>query len=208
MKKLTVAEYAELKCISVQAVYKKINKLKTTEEERNGRKITLIIIDDEEPKPKEEEIKPISTDNSTSTATDLTPEDKVTSTSNSTSTASTSTPDIKPTSTDNSTSNIIEVLKTQLQEKDKQIERLQDTVAEKDKQLKEQFDKFAELLYRQQQLEAITQHKLLKSGEAEEEITEPEEKADDLQPEEAQDQEQTQKKGFFSRLFKRKRASS
>ena len=78
MSKLTVAEYAELKSISLQAVYKKINKLNTVEEERNGRKQIFIIVD-EEPKQAEDDIKPNSTVNSTDSNSTSTPEDKTNS---------------------------------------------------------------------------------------------------------------------------------
>ena len=172
MKKLTVAEYAKLHDISVQAVYKKVDRLKTVEEERNGRYITLIIVDDEGQETSKQEIKPDSTGNSTSTPQD-------------------STPEFKPDSTGELNQEIIEVLKQQLQEKDKQIERLQE-------ENKAQFERFTELLYRSQQLEALT-HKLLEAGDLE---PEPLQDKDNDNPEKT-DQEQPKKKGFFSRLFKK-----
>ena len=137
MNKITVAEYAKLNNISVQAVYKKINKLNTVEETSiNGRKQIFIIIDNN--------IKPYSTDN-------FNAED------------STSTTIKEDYSTDNF--NVaIQILKEQLQEKDKQIEKLYNTIEIKDKQIQEQFDKLTNLLLRAQELEAI-QHKLLTTQE-------------------------------------------
>lgn len=183
MKKITVAEYAKLKGISKTAVYKKLKRLNTVKEEINGKEQILIIIDDNDTE------KPENNPNSTTNSTEINPNSTINSTELN--------PDTQPNSTTNSTpdstkfpdSDIIEVLRKQLQEKDKQIERLQKATEEKDKQIKEQFDKFTELLYRQQQLEAITQSKLLGEGEAEN------------KPEE----EQNKKPGFFSRLFKRKK---
>ena len=180
MKKLTVAEYAELNCISVQAVYKKINRLNTIEEERNGRKQILIILD-EEPKNKEDIIKPDSTSNSTSTPDN-------------------STPNIKPNSTNELNPNIIEILEAQLKEKDKQIERLQKATEEKDKQIKEQFERLTQLIARSQELEARA-HTLLLEGETEKEPEQKQGKIIDINTAEKQENKQ----GFFSRLFKRKK---
>lgn len=203
MKKLTVAEYAEIKCISVQAVYKRINKLNTIEEKRNGKKQIFIILDEEQ-KPKEEAIKPDLTSNSTPADSTSTPTNKTNLTYNSTSTHANSTPDIKPNSTSNSTadstSDIIELLQSQIkekdkqiEEKDKQIERLQDATAEKDKQIKEQFERLTALLARSQELEAIT-HRLLGAGEAEQE------QEDDIID---INNQKKKKVGFFHRIFKR-----
>lgn len=196
MNKLTVAEYAELNCVSVQAVYKRINKLNTIEEKRNGKKQIFIILDEEQ-KPKEEAIKPDLTSNSTPADSTSTPTNKTNLTYNSTSTPANSTPDIKPNSTSNSTadstSDIIELLQSQIKEKDKQIERLQDATAEKDKQIKEQFERLTALLARSQELEAIT-HRLLGAGEAEQE------QEDDIID---INNQKKKKVGFFHRIFKR-----
>lgn len=196
MKKITVAEYAKLKGTSKAAVYKKIKRLNTTTEEINGREQILIIIDEDQGKPENNpNSTQVSTDNKPN-STKLNPDIQPNSTP-------ISTPQIQPNSTQKPEDNIIELLKKQIQEKDKQIEEkdkqiehLQTAADEKDKQLKEQFDKFAELLYRQQQLEAISQHKLLADGQ--------EPPLQEETPEE-QDHEQKQKKGFFSRIFKRNR---
>ena len=196
MNKLTVAEYAELNCVSVQAVYKRINKLNTIEEKRNGKKQIFIILDEEQ-KPKEEAIKPDLTSNSTPADSTSTPTNKTNLTYNSTSTPANSTPDIKPNSTSNSTadstSDIIELLQSQIKEKDKQIERLQDATAEKDKQIKEQFERLTALLARSQELEAIT-HRLLGAGEAEQE------QEDDIID---INNQKKKKVGFLHRIFKR-----
>lgn len=211
MKKLTVAEYADLKSISLQAVYKKINKLNTVEEERNGRKQIFIIVD-EEPKSKEEEIKPTSTSNSTPINSTSTPKDQENSTLNSTSTPANSTPQIQPNTTNDLNPLLVELLQTQLkekdkqiEEKDKQIERLQSAADEKDKQLKEQFDRLTALLARSQELEAIA-NRLLTEGKDTEE-TEPlqDEEIVAVETPEEEDQEPENKKGFFSRIFNRKK---
>jgi len=209
MSKLTVAEYAELHSISVQAVYKKINRLHTIEEERNGRKQIFIVVgEEEEDKTAGEEVKPYSTVNSTPTASTSTPEEQDNSTVNSTPTASTSTQEVKPSSTAELNPAILEVLQAQLEEKDRQIERLQKAAEEKDRQIQEQFDRFTALLMRSQELEALTHKLLLGQGEAAEEPQEVANQAEII-PEEAppktEEQEPPKKTGFFSRLFKRKK---
>ena len=195
MTKLTVAEYAALKCITVQAVYKKINNLKTVEEKQNGRKKLFIIVEDEEPKTVEDEIKPNSTDNFNPSI-------------------STSTPQIKPNSTGELNPALLELLQKQVQEKDKQIEekdkqieRLQKAAEDKDKQIQEQFERFTALLMRSQELEALTHKLLLGQGETAEE---PPQEADnteeiEVEPPKPEEQEPPKKMGFFRRLFKRKK---
>jgi len=175
MIKLSVAEYAKLNNISVQAVYKKINRLNTIEEKNNGRKQIFIIIDNST------DIKPNSINELNSTPADFNPPKEANSTSDLNSTPPRSTLDIKPNSTNELNLITIETLKEQLNEKDKQIERLYNTIAEKDKQLQEQFDKLTNLLAREQELQALSQRLLTT-------------------------QEQEPKKiGFFERIFKRKR---
>ena len=156
MNKITVAEYAKLNNISVQAVYKKINKLNTVEETSiNGRKQIFIIIDNN--------IKPYSTDNFNAEDSTSTTIKEDYSTDNFNAEDSTSTTIKEDYSTDNF--NVaIQILKEQLQEKDKQIEKLYNTIEIKDKQIQEQFDKLTNLLLRAQELEAI-QHKLLTTQE-------------------------------------------
>jgi len=186
MKKLTVAEYAISKGITKTAVYKKIKKLNTTEEEKNGRKILYIIVDDEPPKDRETEIKPDLNPNSTNLnqnfngiKTEIKPDLNPNST-----------PEIKPISTEEKPeTDIIDILNQQLQEKDRQL-------AEKDKQI----ERLHELLYRSQQLEAIT-HKLLGDGETEE--TEPLQDNNTVEPEPKE--KEPEKKGLFDWLFKRKK---
>lgn len=210
MSKLTVAEYADLHSISVQAVYKKINRLNTIEEERNGRKQIFIITgEDSEEKTAEEEVKLSSTANSTSTASTSTPEKQDNSTYNSTPAASTSTPEVKPSSTDELNPAILDLLQAQLEEKDKQIERLQKAAEEKDKQIQEQFERFTALLMRSQELEALTHKLLLGQGEAAaeepQEVINQAEVIPEEEPPKTEDQEPPKKEGFFSRLFKRKK---
>lgn len=219
MSRLTVKEYADLHCISVQAVYKKINTLKTIEEVKNGRKQIFIIVGEEEPKPKEEEIKPSSTVNSTPAASTSTPQEQAASTVNSTPAASTSTAPIQPISTYELNPALLEMLQAQIQEKDKQIEekdkqieRLQNAADEKDRQIKDQFERLSALLLRSQELEALTHRLLLGQGEAAEEPPQEGDKAEVIEteppkteeaPPQDEDQEPPKKEGFFSRLIKR-----
>ena len=214
MTKLTVAEYAALKCITVQAVYKKINNLKTVEEKQNGRKKLFIIVEDEEPKTVEDEIKPNSTDNFNPSISTSTDEDRAGSTDDFNPSISTSTPQIKPNSTGELNPALLELLQKQVQEKDKQIEekdkqieRLQKAAEDKDKQIQEQFERFTALLMRSQELEALTHKLLLGQGETGEE---PPQEADnteeiEVEPPKPEDQEPPKKMGFFRRLFKRKK---
>ena len=212
--KLTVAEYAQKHKISVQAVYKKIDKLEVIEEEKNGKTIKFILEEDKE------DIKLSSTNSTTNSTEDIKPSSTTTNKEEtadlgenttvgdikpfSTNSTTNSTEDIKPSSTaENPYIDYIKHLKSQIQEKDKQIERLQNTIEEKDKQAKEQFEKLTDLLYRSQQLEAIT-HRLLGDGET----TDKEDDITIITPDKTdnntQSQEQTKKKGFFKRLFGKK----
>lgn len=181
MEKMTVKEYADFKGVSVQAVYKKIenNKLKTIEEKKDRRYITFIIIDEEpeqeQPEVKEiketekEEFQPISTGNSTSTPTN-------------------STTEFQPNTNNELNQAIVDLLREQLQEKDKQIERLLKTN-------EEQLARLTELLYRSQQLE-----KLLSSKVSEDKPLQ-EEPIIDIETEEQPER----KRSFLNRFFKRKK---
>lgn len=199
--KLTVAEYAQKHKISVQAVYKKLDKLEVIEEEKNGKTIKFILEDEEQETT--EDIKPSSTSS--------TPDIKPSSTAENGDIKPSSTPDIKPPSTEdikpsstaeNPYVDYIKLLKSQIEEKDKQIERLQHTMEEKDKQAKEQFDRLTELIKRSQDLEAYS-HRLLEEGKTAE--AEEDSNIEVIEEEQTEkSQEQTKKKGFFSRLFKRK----
>lgn len=203
MEKMTVKEYADFKGVSVQAVYKKIenNKLKTIEEKKDRRYITFIIIDEEpeqeQPEVKEiketekEEIQPISTGNSISTPTNSTTEFQPISTEktgNSTSTATNSTTEFQPNTNNELNQAIVDLLREQLQEKDKQIERLLKTN-------EEQLARLTELLYRSQQLE-----KLLSSKVSEDKPLQ-EEPIIDIETEEQPER----KRSFLNRFFKRKK---
>lgn len=189
MKKITVAEYAELKGISKTAVYKKIKseKLKTITEEKDGKETKFIILDDvaEEIEPEEEDNKPSSTDNKPS-STPFQPNSTADDKPSSTPFQPSSTDDLNPT---------IAFLQEQIKEKDRQIERLQKATEEKDRQLQEQFNRLTALLGRSQELEALS-HRQLTAGEQEplqdEDITD----TADKKPEEP-----TKKKGFLKRLF-------
>lgn len=202
MSKLTVDEYAKLKGISKQAVYKKLPKLNTTEEKRNGKTITIIIVDDEElAEFQEKDIQP------NSTALNSTVE-KVENVENkplfSNSTATYSTEEKQPNSTVELNQDLIELLKNQLNEKDKQIERLQIANEEKEKQLKEQFDKLTELLYRSQQLEAQIQLLLPDGAKAGEPAAEQNNNNVIEVNTQEQESQEKKKKGFFKRLFSKK----
>lgn len=210
MKKLTVAEYAELKGISKVAAYKRIEKgrVKAVSEVYNGREQYIIILG-EDKEPIEPEIKPDLTEDLTKSKPDLTSnkpdltDDKPEIKPDLTEDLTDDKPDLTSQNQDDKT-DILDLLKSQIQEKDKQIERLQNAVDEKDKQLKEQFDRLTALIARSQELEALS-HKLLGEGETDE--PEPlqdnsivvNEKPDNEEP------EPPKKQGFFSRLFKRKK---
>lgn len=202
MSKLTVDEYAKLKGISKQAVYKKLTKLNTTEEKRNGKTITIIIVDDEElAEIQEEDIQP------NSTALNSTVE-KVENVENkplfSNSAATYSTEEKQPNSTVELNQDLIELLKNQLNEKDKQIERLQIANEEKEKRLKEQFDKLTELIYRSQQLEAQIQLLLPDGAKAGEPAAEQNNNNVVEVNTQEQESQEKKKKGFFKRLFSKK----
>lgn len=193
MKRLTIEEYANLYGITKQAVYKKINKLPTEKEKRNGKNITIILLDDEEFQRIEAEVKQPNSTNSTSTVEKVeNAENEPAATS---AAATTSTEEKQPYSTVEYNREIIELLKNQLNEKDKQIEQLQKATEEKDRQLQEQFNRLTSLLGRSQELEALL-HRQLTAGEQEplqdEDITD----TADKKPEEP-----TKKKGFLKRLF-------
>lgn len=217
MKKLTVAEYAELHNISVQAVYKKLDKLNTVEEERNGRTITLIVIGEEQApadgraiQPAEVEIQPPIQPNSTEVQPPIKPEKVEVQ------------PDIQPKEVEiqppnsgeiqpelnrfqeqDATSILISTLQKQIEEKDKQIERLQKAAEEKDRQIKEQFERLTKLLNQEQQLGAATHRILLGQGEPVEEEEAPPQAEDKQQDKPAPKEEvkEQPKKSFWRRLF-------
>ena len=170
MKNITVAEYAELHNISVQAVYKKIDRLETVEEVRNGRKVRLIVVDEEGESRPPQDTKPYSTPNSTDTTADSPILNQDTTSFNLPNQPfqPENNQDFQPPKPADTTSYYISVLEKQLAEKDRQIERLQEEGKEKDRQIQEQFDRLTNLLLRSQQLEALT-HKLLGQGEDTEE---------------------------------------
>ena len=208
MSKLTVAEYAELHKISVQAVYKRIDKLKTVEEERNGRKIRLIIENEEQEPPANDKLNPDSTP--------LNPELNPKSTPlnpDSTEEKVKLNPNIQPPLNPDSTPTdpavrLIEILQEQLKEKDKQIERLQEQAKEKDKQIQEQFERLTTALIRAQELEARTQALL---GQPEEQpepetiepetVEEQEQETEQETVEEPEAEEQPKKRSFFQWLL-------
>lgn len=199
MSKLTVAEYAEKHSITKQAVYKKLKRLNIAEEEKNGKKIIFIIEEEQEQEQKcgNGGIQPDSTRFKPQINPDLTQNQPILNPV-STPIQPEINPDIQPDSTqeeDKVNSSIIEILKEQLAEKDRQIERLQEAAKEKDQQLKEQFDRLTSLLLRSQELEALT-HKLLGQGEEQEE----EGKTEVIQ-DKATEQEQPKKQSFWKRLF-------
>lgn len=205
MEKLTVKEYADLKGTSVQAVYKRIDKLTTIKEEKNGKEITFILVgengadDFNHPQPS-------STDDFNHPQPSSTPNDegaKPSSTDNLNHSQPSLTEDVKPSSTTapQGVDAVIDALREQLRQKDKQIETLQ-------QQNKEQFDRLTELLLRSQQLEAITQRLLLEQppedNTTEEQPPEPEnikEEQPKVEPIETEKEVPPEKKGFFRRLF-------
>lgn len=164
MIKLSVAEYAKLNNISVQAVYKRLHKLETVEEYIGNRKQTLIIIEDKN--ENKEDIKPIKPLLNPEYSTELNLLNP-----NLTELNPNSTENIKPNSTEGLTELNPNLLQEQLKSKDILIENLQsqitnlhlvierqqNTIDNKDIQIKEQFDRLTALLARTQDLEAISQ---------------------------------------------------
>ena len=171
--KVSVKEYAEQNQISVQSVYKKINKgtLKTAREKINGKEVLYILLEDQQPedlnhfKPIKPDVKPIQpvlnqdevefnqTLNPDSTTLNQPEVEMVEMVENV----------LNPNSTtrDGSEQGIIAFLQEQLQEKDRQIERLQEQTRqqaeenrEKDKVIQEQLAKMNELLRNAQSLQA------------------------------------------------------
>ena len=196
MEKVTVADYAALKRISAQAVYKKIQsgKLRTVEEETNGRTIKYVVLDAEEPQTNTsaEGFQPLSTTpevelnhdfnaNSTPNQPNSTGEE-VEKEANSTADST----EIQP-----PFNSVFEFLQEQLREKDKQIARLQD-----------QLEKTNELLRNAQTLQA--QSNLLLLGHTtppEEEQKEEEPIIEHTEARAVPQEEPKKKKNFFKRLF-------
>lgn len=216
MKKITVAEFAELHNISVQAVYKKLDKLNTVEEERNGRTITLIVIDEEqapaegkEVKPAEVEFQPQFQPNSTAFQPSIQPQKvefqpqiQPAEVENQPQESGEFQPELNPIQEKDATAILIATLQKQIEEKDKQIERLQKAAEEKDRQIKEQFDNLTKLLHQEQQLGAATHRLLLGQGEAaQEEEAPPQAEEQEAKPAPRALEEEKPKKGFWRRLF-------
>lgn len=216
MKKLTVAEYAKLYNISVQAVYKKIEKLETVEEERNGRTITFIVINEAEEttagegiQPAEVEIQPENQPHSTDfqpdfqpNSTEFQPENEPKKVENQPDIQPEIQPDFNHLNATDATALLISTLQEQIKEKDKQIERLQKAAEEKDKQIKEQFERLTQLINQEQQLGAATHKVLLGQGEPEEEENVPPQvEEQNNKPASKEEVEEKPKKGFWRRLF-------
>ena len=216
MKKITVAEFAELHNISVQAVYKKLDKLNTVEEERNGRTITLIVIDEEQGpaegeviKPAEVEFQPQIQPNSTAfqpsiqpQKVEIQPQIQPAEVENQPQESGEFQPELNPIQEKDATAILIATLQKQIEEKDKQIERLQKAAEEKDRQIKEQFDNLTKLLHQEQQLGAATHRLLLGQGEAaQEEEAPPQAEEQEAKPAPRALEEEIPKKGFWRRLF-------
>lgn len=218
MKKITVAKYAELHNISVQAVYKKLDKLNTVEEERNGRTITLIVIDEEQApaeggdiQPAEVEIKPQIQPNSTEIQPPIQPEKveiqppiQPAGVENQPQNSGEIQPELNRFQGQDATSILISTLQKQIEEKDKQIERLQRAAEEKDRQIKEQFERLTKLLNQEQQLGAATHRILLGQGEPAEAEEAPPQAEEEQQNKPAlkEEVEEKPKKGFWRRLFR------
>ena len=208
MKKLTVAEYAKLYNISVQAVYKKIEKLETVEEERNGRTITFIVINEAEEttagegiQPAEVEIQPENQPHSTDFQPEFQPNSTEFQPENEPKKVEIQ-PEIQPDFNQDTTALLITTLQEQIKEKDKQIERLQKAAEEKDRQIKEQFERLTQLINQEQQLGAATHKVLLGQGEPEEEENAPPQTEEEqVKPAPRVEIEEKPKKGFLRRLF-------
>lgn len=192
MKLITIAEYAEQNSISPQAVYKRINKgqLKSVKQkDESGKYIKYIVIETAENRESEfkPEFKPPVEPTPAPLSTDLNHLNQPINQ-----------PVEKPLNQGNAgNSEIIDLLISQLSEKDRQIERLQAQIEqqtqdnrEKDKVIQEQMLKLNELLTNSQQLQAQANVLLLdKKPEEPIEITET-------------DKPETKKKvSFWKRIF-------
>lgn len=196
MRFLTIAEYAELNSISPQAVYKKLNKGKleaVSRKDNTGKMIKYIVLYDTE--EREDEIKPEEQPAPQPAPTDgqrdLNPLNQPTN-------QPANQPTIQREERESGNRGIVDLLVSQLSEKDKQIERLQAQVErqaeearEKDKVIQEQILKLNELLANSQQLQAQANVLLLEKK--------PEEP---IEVYEGDKPEEKKKVSFWKRLFK------
>lgn len=197
MRFLTIAEYAELNQISPQAVYKKINKGKleaVSRKDNTGKMIKYIILYDTEEQESEikPEEKPVSQPAPPEVQRDL-------NQLNQSINQPANQPHIQREERESGNPQIIDLLVSQLSEKDKQIERLQAQVErqaeearEKDRVIQEQIVKLNELLTNSQQLQAQANVLLLDKK--------PEEPIEVYQ--QAEKPEEKKKISFWKRLFK------
>lgn len=149
MIKLTVAEYAEFKGTSLQAIYKKIDRLNTVEEERNGRKQKFILLSNDE-----EKLFNNINDNSTANQPISTPIQQEYNGD----TAPNSTP-IQQEFNDNTTpiqQEIIAILREELAEKNRQIKALQEQYNTQAETHKKEIEELHRLLDQEQQLHAAS----------------------------------------------------
>lgn len=186
MRFYTIAEYAEIHGISPQAVYKKINKghLETVKKkDTTGKQIKYVVVyeGEEQKETIQPEIQPVSQPAPPEAERVLKPLNQPLNQ-----------PEIQP-----NNQQFIDLLVSQISEKDKQIERLQAQIAEqqqesreKDRVIQEQVVKLNELLERSQELQA--QGNLLLRGKQPEEVIEVYHEKP-VEP----------KQSFWKRLFKR-----
>lgn len=171
---ISVKEYAERRGVSLQAVYKQIRagRLEYTEVIEAGRPVKYIKADQGAPVSK----------------LDTEP------------TASVQDPEGAAQPAGDPLRVALDLLGAQLQEKDRQIERLQAEIKEKDTHIREQAEKLTELLRNSQQLQAHAQH-LLEPHEDPQ--PEPETVIDAQEAEPAEDPEDHPKRrrGFLAWLF-------
>jgi hypothetical protein len=210
VKRLTVSEYATLTGKTKQSIYKRIRKgnIKTIEEVVNGKKILFVLLESDGKLAQEVEDNPISTppkveDNPISTPpevennpdlTHISTPPKVESNPNSTQTES------------SSFQFYIEVLQKQLEEKDRQIERLQEQNREQAEIHRREIEELHRILDQEQKLHAASikylpaQETPAPEEEHNREVETPPVEVEEKEPIE-QEQEPPKKKGFFSRLF-------
>lgn len=169
---ISIAEYATLKGISKQAVYKSLTtKLKEYVEVVEGRKML-----------RAEALQPLHQPHSTQHLNNV--------------------KQPKVETVENGKDDLISFLKEQIKEKDKQIEKLQESAEEKDKYIREQGARLTDLIEQSNLLQQNNQMLLkMLSGTTEDKevIIVPEEQEDKIDNEAGKKEEV--KKGLFSRIF-------
>ena len=182
MIKLTIKEYADREGISDKAVYKRLDQFQTVEERRSDGRLVKYILVDETAFDTVQPIQPNSTEEA-QPVQPIQPKEGE-KTPNSTDEVQ----PIQPNSTDEvqpiQPTDVLKILEKQLEEKDRQIERLQEEMKEQAQTHKTEIENLHKLLDQEQHLHAVAIQSLPKPEE--------ENKAEE---------DVKKKKGFFKRLF-------